>query len=116
MSWVTIARYSLPFEAHVARARLESEGIDALVMDEHTINMQWLYSDAMGGVRLQVDEAYCQRAESILNEDRSDLVDDSIAPGLASRDTSGPAHLTELADQRYRRGFFMAFLFWFIGS
>lgn len=116
MSWVTVARYSLPFEAHVARARLESEGIHAMVVDEHTINMQWLYSDAMGGVRLQVDEDDMYRAQAVLSEDRSDLVDESIAPGLASRETGEVPRLSRLADPRYRRGFFLAFLFWFIGS
>ena len=66
----TVARYSLPYEAHLARARLESEGIPAFVADEHTINMQWLYSDALGGVRLQVPEPWALRALSVLAEDR----------------------------------------------
>lgn len=116
MSWITVARFSLPFEAHVARARLDSEGITAMVVDEHTINMQWLYSDAMGGVRLQVEEPDAERASAILAEDRSDLVDESIAPGLAGRDRGEVPGLTRLVDARYRRGFFLAFLFWFIGS
>tara|TARA_R100001143_G_scaffold755_1_gene2242 strand:- start:4968 stop:5165 length:198 start_codon:yes stop_codon:yes gene_type:complete len=46
----TVATFSFPHEAHIARAKLESEGIPALVADEHTINMQWLYSNALGGV------------------------------------------------------------------
>ncbi|WP_111495422.1 MULTISPECIES: DUF2007 domain-containing protein [Marinobacter] len=116
MSWVTVARYSLPFEAHVARARLDSEGVDATVADEHTIGMQWLYSDAMGGVRLQVRAEDEFRARAILAEDRSDVVDESIAPGLAHREDGDEPRLSRLADPRYRRGFFLAFLFWFIGS
>ena len=70
----TIARYSLPYEAHLARARLESEGIPAFVADEHTINMQWLYSDALGGVRLQVPEPWALRALSVLAEDREQVL------------------------------------------
>ncbi|ROU02173.1 DUF2007 domain-containing protein [Marinobacter sp. R17] len=116
MSWVTVARYSLPFEAHMARARLDSEGIESMVVDEHTIGMQWLFSDAMGGVRLQVDEALEDRARAILDEDRSDLVDESLAPGQASRDCGDIPPLSRLADTRRRKGFFLAFLFWFIGS
>lgn len=73
---VTISRYSFPYEAHIARARLETEGIPAFVADEHTINMQWLYSDALGGVRLQVPEPYAQAAQAILAEDREpDLIE-----------------------------------------
>lgn len=67
---VTISRYSFPYEAHLARSLLETEGIPAFVADEHTINMQWLYSDALGGVRLQVPEPYVQAAQKILAEDR----------------------------------------------
>lgn len=116
MNWITIARYSLPYEAHLDRARLESEGILSIIADEYTINMQWLYSNAMGGVRLQVDEPDLARAAEILEEDRSGLIDDSIAPGLASRDDGEAPALSKLADQRHRRGFFMAFLCWFIGA
>lgn len=65
---VTICRYSFPYEAHVARALLESEGIPVFLADEHTINMQWLYSDALGGVRLQVPEAFVERAVTLLQE------------------------------------------------
>ena len=42
---VTIATFSFPYEAQIARAKLDSEGIPATVADEHTINMQWLYSN-----------------------------------------------------------------------
>ena len=70
----TIASYSFPYEAHIARAKLESEGIPAFVADEHTISMQWLYSNALGGVRLQVADNLRDAAQKILNEDRSDLL------------------------------------------
>lgn len=67
---VTIARYTYPYEAQIARALLDSEGIEAFVADEQTINMQWLYSDALGGVRLQVAVEDRERALQILQEDR----------------------------------------------
>ncbi|MBV0932635.1 putative signal transducing protein [Marinobacterium weihaiense] len=67
---VTIARYTYPYEAQIARALLDSEGIRAFVADEQTINMQWLYSDALGGVRLQVAAEDVERACQLLAEDR----------------------------------------------
>ena len=70
----TISTYSFPYEAHIDRAKLESEGIPAFVADEHTINMQWLYSNALGGVRLQVAANHREAALEVLNEDRSDLL------------------------------------------
>ena len=90
---VTVSRYSFPYEAHLARALLESEGIPAFVADEHTINMQWLYSDAMGGVRLQVPEDWAQQAWDILSEDREQVLeeqqetDKDLCPHCGSSDT-----------------------------
>lgn len=90
---VTISRYSMSYEAHIAKSRLDSEGIPAFIADEHTINMQWLYSNALGGVRLQVPEAYVEIARQVLEEDREqDLVeeqgvDQEICPFCGSEDT-----------------------------
>ncbi|MBR9829165.1 MAG: DUF2007 domain-containing protein [Oceanospirillales bacterium] len=71
---VTIARYTYPYEAQIARALLDSEGVDAFIADEQTINMQWLYSDALGGVRLQVKAEDAERALRLLQEDREALL------------------------------------------
>lgn len=68
----TVATFSFPHEAHIARAKLESEGIPALMADEHTINMPWLYSNALGGVRLQVPSSAFDQAKEILARDCSD--------------------------------------------
>lgn len=66
---VTIARFSFPHEAQLAKAQLEASGIPAHIADEHTINMNWLYSDALGGVRLQVLQEYAEEALTILQEE-----------------------------------------------
>jgi hypothetical protein len=66
---VTIATFSFPHEAHIAKAKLDALGIPSFIADEHTINMQWLYSDAMGGVRLQVPGEVAAEALEALNED-----------------------------------------------
>lgn len=58
----TISTYTFPYEAQIAWAKLDSEQIPALIADEHTINMQWLYSNALGGARLQVPEEYVESA------------------------------------------------------
>jgi hypothetical protein len=70
----TVATYTFPYEAQIARARLDSEGIPAFVADEQTINMQWLYSNAMGGVRLQVPLVYAEEALEILAQDATDIL------------------------------------------
>ena len=76
VEWITIACYDLPYEAYIARARLEAEGIQTFIADEHTINMQWLYANALGGVKLQVKVRDANWASEILATDFSSDVEE----------------------------------------
>ncbi|MGN2670314.1 putative signal transducing protein [Aliivibrio fischeri] len=69
-----LTRFSFPHEAHIAKASLEAAGIVSVIADEHTVNAQWLYSNAVGGVRLMVNEADFEMALSIINTDFSEAV------------------------------------------
>lgn len=51
---ITVAAYSTSWEAQLGRARLEAAGIEASLADEHTIRLAWMFSMAVGGVKLQV--------------------------------------------------------------
>lgn len=68
---VVVATYSFPHEAQLARSKMEAFDIPAFVLDEHTINMHWLYSDALGGVKLAVPRSAVQFALELLQEDAS---------------------------------------------
>ncbi len=50
----------------MVRVRLEDEGIVCLVPDEFTVIMNPLYSNAVGGVRLQVRASDIERAKEVL--------------------------------------------------
>ncbi len=63
---VTVGKYESGFEVHLARTRLESEGIDAAVVDEHLADYNMLYGRTMGGIRLLVRESDLARAREIL--------------------------------------------------
>ena len=63
---VIVGRYITAFEAHVAKARLESAGIPAFVEDEYTVGMNWLYSNAIGGVKVRVPESLAAEAQELL--------------------------------------------------
>ena len=65
-SLVTLIKCSLAGEAHAIRVRLESEGIPVFLFDEFTITMDWLLSNAIGGVKVQVPEPFLERARTIL--------------------------------------------------
>ncbi|WP_108652601.1 putative signal transducing protein [Dongshaea marina] len=79
--WVVVGRFSFPLDAQIAKGALEAEGIDAFIADEHTINMQWLYSDAMGGVRLMTHPDQAEQARNLLREDHSEAVEELAGPG-----------------------------------
>ncbi|QIO04484.1 DUF2007 domain-containing protein [Acinetobacter shaoyimingii] len=71
MSWRVVATYSFPYEAQIAKARLDSVGIPSQIENEHTINMNWMYSNALGGVRIAVPLSYIDDAIFLLESDFS---------------------------------------------
>lgn len=78
MQWIFLQSYSFPYEAQIAKAQLDSVGISSYLENEHTINMYWLYSNALGGVRLFVLESEYNEARKILETDFSLDVDDKF--------------------------------------
>ncbi len=72
MQWIVIKTFSFPYEAQIAKTQLEAFGIPVYIENEHTINMDWFYSNALGGVRLLVPENYVDEAKSFLEKDFSD--------------------------------------------
>jgi hypothetical protein len=62
---ITVATFMAGHDAHLARGVLESEGIPASVIDENT-SATVLYSPAIGGVKVQVNDEDYDRARKIL--------------------------------------------------
>lgn len=73
---VTIGAFIMPYEADIARSILESEEIPAFLMDYHTIYIKWLYSLALGGIKLQVHRNDVELAKEVI---QSALVDSKHA-------------------------------------
>jgi hypothetical protein len=65
-NWVTVASFSQPVEAHLARTRLEAEGITCVVSDEYLVRVDWFLSNAIGGVKLVVPAWEAARARDLL--------------------------------------------------
>jgi hypothetical protein len=65
-TFVTIATYSQPLEARVALTRLEDSGIEAFLADENLVTINWMWSNAVGGIKLQVDVEDANRASEAL--------------------------------------------------
>lgn len=76
MTWVTIISFTYPHEAYVITAKLKSEGIEVNLKDELTTQVNNFYSNAIGGVKVQVREEDLPRAQEILIE--ADLLKEEI--------------------------------------
>lgn len=74
-SLVPVAVYSHPFEADIAQSHLQAIGIEAHVFTENIVQMNWLYSNAVGGIRLLVPEEQLLEARKILEEVESQTED-----------------------------------------
>lgn len=64
--YTTVAHYTDPIEAHVARGLLASEGVEAHLGDEHLALANWEWRLAVGGVKLRVADRDVARAQGIL--------------------------------------------------
>ena len=67
-TFVTLMTFTHPTELAVLRARLENEEIECRVLNELTVQVNPFYSNAIGGVQLQVKESDFQRATQILKD------------------------------------------------
>ena len=76
--YVQVASYSFPYEAHIAKSSLEAAYIQAIVVDEHMVNMNWCYSDAVGGVRVLVRKEDEELAREIISADYSQSLNDLV--------------------------------------
>jgi DNA-directed RNA polymerase subunit M/transcription elongation factor TFIIS len=65
---VTLRRFRDLPQALLAKASLESAGIQAYVIDDNMVRMDWFISNALGGLRLQVHEEDVEAASEILNQ------------------------------------------------
>lgn len=67
-AWITIQTFTFPAEAYTAKAKLESCGINVFLKNEHTTQVINIYSNAIGGVELQVESELAEEAIKILKE------------------------------------------------
>ena len=62
---VTVASFTEPWEAHLFRLRLESEGIPAVVAHEQHVWAMWPYAMALGGAKVQVPPDEAEKAREV---------------------------------------------------
>jgi hypothetical protein len=65
--WVEVRNCMWLHEVEFLKSVLDAAGIDALIPNEHTLNVQPLYANALGGARLLVRSEDLQRARELLD-------------------------------------------------
>ena len=68
MSLITISTYNSAIDAHLACAKLESEEIESYILDENIVTINPLFTNMIGGIKLQVDEQDAEKAMLIIAE------------------------------------------------
>ena len=79
--FVTVATYDKATDAHIALGRLAAEGIDARLFDEQTVQMDWLYAIALGGIKLRVRRSDAPAARRVLETDWSAVLEEVETDG-----------------------------------
>lgn len=116
---VTIAQYRDLPEAGLAKSKLQAAGIPCFLDNEYTVGVNWLYSNALGGLKLNVPEECAEEAKAIIeesielvaSEESGELLSDSACPACGS---------TKIEPNNYTRKFaaltllvsLPLFLFW----
>jgi len=65
---VTLEHFRDMPEALLAKGKLESAGIHSVLADGNLVRMDWLLSNAIGGIRLQVEQRDVESARAVLKE------------------------------------------------
>jgi hypothetical protein len=67
-NWIILTTFIYPQEAYIVKGRLESEGIKVLLKDELTAQVYNFYSNAIGGVKLLVQNSDYEESYKMLVE------------------------------------------------
>ena len=66
---ITLTTVTYLHEADLLCMKLDAEGIKTFIPDQNTASIQPFYGDAMGGIRIQIDEADLARARELLQDE-----------------------------------------------
>ena len=91
----TVAVFTLPSEVVVAKLLLETEGIPCQTKDELTVQSFNLISNAVGGVKLQVEQENIARARVLL-VDHGYVKEEKVEPSLVERTLNDPTKLNRI--------------------
>ena len=68
MDLVTVKVFNESMQAHILKSKLESEGVECWLIDEHSVSVQPWASLALGGVKLKIRSDDVEKVKQILKE------------------------------------------------
>ena len=86
---ITIANALDVTEAYLIKSRLDAEGIEAFIPDENTSQIQPLWNNVIGGVRIQVSDEDVEDAKLVLKDyyQQQNQVVTPVCPNCGSSNT-----------------------------
>lgn len=93
------------------RLRLGAGGVAAYVQDENTVQMNWLYSNAIGGVRVQIAETDLEAAREIAALPPVKAVKAGEAGAVELTECPDCSSTNTAPDERPRRLAFLSMIF-----
>ncbi len=72
---VTLRRFRDLPEAQLAKSILDTASIPCFLADENTVRLDWFYSNAIGGIKLWVNEEDAQAAAALLDAEIPETID-----------------------------------------
>ncbi|WP_404425818.1 hypothetical protein [Nibricoccus sp. IMCC34717] len=82
----TIASFSKPIDAHLLIARLEGSGVRAFARDENMVTVDWIVSNAIGGVKVDVSDEDFLKALEIANSGSEQIADSKLRSSFSISD------------------------------
>jgi hypothetical protein len=80
MNTIILKTFDNYFSANICLTRLQSEGVHCWLVDEYTVTIDPILSNAIGGIKLAVDEKDVMLAQELLNQFHEDYMKAATCP------------------------------------
>jgi len=109
MNMVTLRSFDNYFLANITLSKLDDAGIECWLKDEHTVTIDPLLSNAIGGIKLVVKETDAEAATTLLQQFDKEYMQSVHCPKC------GATAITQI-NKPGVTNFFTAIVTWFVSS
>jgi hypothetical protein len=84
--FVTVRTFEKSIDAHLFRIELENNGIEVYIVDEETVTIYPLYTQAIGGIKVKVHHTDVEKVRGILLAEEAHLNAENHCPRCGSNE------------------------------